>query len=453
MIAAINSGIKQSIIVTICFMVQESLSDPIKEAGYSSLEKKPKLHAALRALKHRNYRLFFVGQMISLVGTWMQMVAQSWLVYRLTGSSVLLGTIGFASQIPVFLLAFIGGGLADRYSRHKLVITTQMASMLLAFALAVLTLTGTVQIWHIFILAVLLGVVNAFDMPGRQAFVVELIDKEDLMNAIALNSSVFNVARVIGPAVAGILIAYIGEGWCFLGNGLSYIAVIVVLLLMKLKIPAHTVSKDSILRNILEGFRYVQQTKPIRSVLLLLALVSMAGMPYSVLMPIFADRILHGGPRGLGILMGATGFGALVGAVTLAMRPGTRGLGKIMAYACAGFGVSLFCFSLSRNFWLSVLLLLPAGYSFMLQLGASNTFLQLMVPDHLRGRVMAVHTTIFMGMAPFGSLLAGFLAEHLGAPAALSLGGLACLAGAGLFSLQIPKLQMEGSGFENRNPR
>lgn len=423
-------------------MTQTSSVDPIQEEVSSALEKKPKLKMALRALRHRNYRLFFMGQLISLIGTWMQMVAQPWLVYRLTGSSLLLGAIGFTSQIPVFLLAFIGGGLADKYNRHRLVISTQIASMVLAFILAFLTLTGAVQIWHLFFLSALLGVVNAIDMPGRQAFVVELIDKEDLMNAIALNSSVFNMARVAGPAVAGILIAYIGEGWCFFGNGVSYIAVIAGLLMMKMGSPRQSISKEPVLSNILEGFRYVRHSKPLRSVLLLLALTSLAGMPYSVLMPIFADRILHGGPRGLGILMGATGLGALASAITLAMRPGTQGLGKMMAYACAGFGASLLLFSMSHYFWISVLMLLPVGYSFMLLLGATNTFLQLMVPDHLRGRVMAVHTTIFMGMAPFGSLLAGFFAEHLGAPTALMFGALACIAGAVVFAMHIPKLQL-----------
>jgi MFS family permease len=423
-------------------MTRASLVDPMKEGAGISLEEKPKVNVALRALRHRNYRLFFIGQLISLIGTWMQMVAQPWLVYRLTGSSLLLGAIGFASQIPVFLLAFIGGGLADKYNRHRLVIATQIASMILAFVLAFLTLTGTVQIWHLFLLSALLGLVNAVDMPARQAFVVELVTKEDLMNAIALNSSVFNVARVAGPAVAGVLIAYIGEGWCFFGNGVSYIAVIAGLLMMKLGLPRQSLSKGPVLNNILEGFRYVRQSKPIRSVLLLLALTSLAGMPYTVLMPIFADKILHGGSRGLGILMGAAGLGALASAITLAMRRETHGLGKMMALACGGFGVSLLLFSLSHSFWISVLVLLPVGYSFMLQLGATNTFLQLMVPDHLRGRVMAVHTTIFMGMAPFGSLLAGFMAEHLGAPAALIFGAVGCIVGSAIFAMHAPKLQL-----------
>jgi MFS family permease len=419
-----------------------SSTDPIEEEAPSPIGKKPKLKMALRALRHRNYRLFFIGQLISLIGTWMQMVAQPWLVYRLTGSSLLLGTIGFTSQIPVFLLAFVGGGLADKYNRHKLVIATQVASMILAFILAFLALSGAVQIWHLFVLSALLGVVNAVDMPGRQAFVVELIDKEDLMNAIALNSSVFNMARVAGPAVAGVLIAYIGEGWCFFGNGVSYVAVIAGLLMMKLGPPKQSVSKGPVLDNILEGYRYVRQSMPIRSVLLLLALISLAGMPYSVLMPIFADKILNAGSRGLGILMGATGLGAFASAITLALRPGTHGLGRMMAWACAGFGASLLLFSMSHSFWVSVLILLPVGYSFMLQLGATNTFIQLMIPDYLRGRVMAVHTTIFMGMAPFGSLLAGFLAHHLGAPAALMMGALACIAGAAVFGLYVPQLQL-----------
>ncbi len=273
-----------------------------------------RLATTLRALKHRNFQLFFSGQLISLIGTWMQSVAQAWLVYRLTGSSLLLGSVGFASQFPVFIMAPIGGHVADRYNRHKVVIATQTASMILAFILAGLTLTHRVQVWHIFVLAALLGVVNAFDIPARQAFIVDMVGREDLMNAIALNSSMFNGARVIGPAVAGILVASIGEGWCFFLNAVSYIAVIVGLLLMHVQIKRRRTS-ESPLENILEGFRFVRNTGPIRMLLLLLGLVSLVGMPYAVLMPIFADRILHVGARGLGILMGATGVGALLGAL------------------------------------------------------------------------------------------------------------------------------------------
>jgi MFS family permease len=399
---------------------------------------------ALRALQHRNYRLFFAGQLISLVGTWMQMVAQPWLVYRKTGSSFLLGSVGFASQIPVFVLAFIGGNIADRYNRHKVVIGTQIAAMVLALVLAILTLTDVVQVWHIFVLSALLGVVNAIDMPVRQAFTVELVGKEDLMNAIALNSSLFNGARVLGPAVAGLLIAGIGDGWCFFGNGVSYIAVIVGLLMMKMKPPIEPSASNSSVNSILEGFRYVRQTKPIRALILLLAVISMVGMPYSMLMPIFADKILSGGAKGLGILMGATGLGALTGSLALAAKKDVRGLGKITGYACAGFAASLILFSLSRLFWLSFLLLIPVGFFFMVTLASTNTLMQIMVPDNLRGRVMAVHVMMFMGMAPFGSLIAGAVAESIGAPVTVAMGAVCCLGGALIFKLRLPKLQLAG---------
>jgi MFS family permease len=400
-----------------------------------------KLKTALRALRHRNYRLFFAGQLISLVGTWMQMIAQSWLVYRLTGSSFLLGAIGFASQMPIFLLAFVGGTIADRYNRHRVVIATQVASMILALSLSVLTLTGTVRIWHIFVLSALLGVVNAFDMPTRQAFIVELVDREDLMNAIALNSSIFNGARVMGPAVAGIVIAGIGEGWCFFANGISYVAVIAGLLLMKLKAHKGTNRKESAISNVLEGFNFVRRTRPIRALLLLLGLLSIVGMPYSVLMPIFADKILHGGPRGLGILMGATGFGALIGSISLAAKSDTGGLGKLVAYASTGFGAGLLLFSISHNFWLSAIFLVPVGMSFMMTMACINTLIQTVVPDHLRGRVMATHVWMFLGMTPFGSFLAGAIATHAGAPATMFVGALLCMAGAGLFAFRLRGLQ------------
>jgi MFS family permease len=399
--------------------------------------------ATLRALRHRNFQFFFSGQLISLIGTWMQSVAQSWLVYRLTGSSLLLGSVGFASQIPVFLVAPVGGIVADRYNRHRVVITTQIASMLLASLLAGLTLSGRVQVWHIFVLASLLGVVNAFDIPGRQAFLVDMVGKEDLMNAIALNSSMFNGARIIGPAIAGILVARIGEGWCFFANAISYIAVIVGLLMMQLPPPAYRASSASPLAHLIEGFRFVRRTGPIRALLLLLGLVSLVGMPYTVLMPIFADKILHGGARGLGILMGATGVGALLGALTLASRTGVRGLGRWVAFSCAGFGFFLVLFSWSRHFWLSVALLLPVGFSMMLEMSSSNTLIQAMVPDHLRGRVMAVYSMMFMGMAPFGALLGGALADRLGAPLTVSIGAVACLAGAALFGFHLPKIRIE----------
>lgn len=401
------------------------------------------LPLVLRAFRHRNYQLFFGGQLISLIGTWMQSVAQSWLVYRLTGSAVLLGFVGFSGQIPVFLLAPVGGSVADRYNRRRIIVATQTAAMLLAFILAALTLSGRVQVWHVFALAALLGVVNAFDLPTRQAFVMDMVGREDLVNAIALNSSMFNGARMIGPAVAGLLVDTIGEGWCFFANGVSYLAVIAGLLLMSMTVRMPVPLPGSALASIIEGFRYVRRTGPIRALLLLLGLVSLVGMPYTVLMPIFADQILHGGPRGLGVLMSAIGFGALAGALTLAMKKGIHGLGHWVALSATGFGMSLVLFSLSRSFWLSAALLLPVGFSIMVEMASSNTLIQSLVPDSLRGRVMAVYSMTFMGMAPFGSLLAGALAHRFGAPATVALGGVVCMAGAVVFGLHLPVLRHE----------
>jgi MFS family permease len=414
--------------------VAVSTSTPRKPVSRFSL--------AVRALRHRNFQLFFSGQLISLIGTWMQNVAQAWLVYRLTGSSLLLGSVGFASQIPVFLLAPLGGTVADRYSRHRIVIGTQVASMTLAFILSALTLAHKVQVWHIFVLAALLGLVNAFDIPARQAFIVEMVGREDLVNAIALNSSMFNGARIIGPAVAGVVVATVGEGWCFFANGASYIAVIVGLLLMHVHFQRRpqTVSP---LEHMKEGFRFVRRTAPIRALLLLLGLVSLVGMPYAVLMPIFADKILHGGARALGILMGATGVGALIGALLLATRSGVAGLGRWIVVSSASFGVCLILFSWSRVFWLSAVFLVPVGMSMMVQMASSNTLIQSMVPDRLRGRVMAVYSMMFMGMAPFGALLAGALAQPLGAPLTITLGAIACLGGSAIFALRLPTLRVE----------
>jgi MFS family permease len=394
-------------------------------------------------MQHRNFQLFFSGQLVSLIGTWMQSIAESWLVYRLTGSALLLGAVGFASQIPVFLVAPIGGIVADRKNRHHVVIATQVASMILASILAMLTLTGLIRVWHVFVLAGLLGVVNAFDIPGRQSFLVDMVGKEDLMNAIALNSSMFNGARVVGPAIAGILVSKIGEGWCFAANAISYIAVISGLLMMRVHRPAALATVASPWAHIAEGFRFVRHTPPIRALLMLLGVVSLVAMPYTVLMPVFADQVLHGGARGLGILMGATGVGALLGALTLAARTGVKGLGRWVALSCGGFAVSLMLFACSRSFWLSAALLLPVGFCMMLQMASSNTLIQAMVPDRLRGRVMSVYSMMFMGMAPFGALLGGALADHLGAPLTVGLGAVAGLGGAVWFGLTLPKVRVE----------
>ncbi len=423
-------------------MTQAQNSITTAETTKSESASQPKWAVTLRALRHRNFQLFFSGQLISLTGTWMQSVAQAWLVYRLTKSSFLLGAVGFASQFPVFLLAPLGGTIVDRVNRHRLIIATQGASMVLAGILAWLTLTHRVLVPHIFILAILLGVVNAFDIPGRQAFLVDMVGKDHLMNAIALNSSMFNGARVVGPAVAAILVVKIGEGSCFAVNAVSYVAVIIGLLLMNVR-SVPRAGKNSPIEDIIEGFRWANKTKVIRSLLLLIGLVSLVGMPYTVLMPVFADKILHGGARALGILMGATGVGALLGALTLASKTGVKGLGRWVAITCAGFGVSIFLFSFSRYFWLSVLLLLPAGYSMMLQMACSNTLIQTMVPDQLRGRVMALYSMMFMGMAPFGALFGGALAQRAGAPITVAVGGVACMLGAIWFARELPELRIE----------
>lgn len=434
-----------------------SIQDSSSPNNGQTAERKLNWQAAGRALRHRNFQLFFSGQLISLVGTWMQTVAQSWLVYKLTGSGLLLGSVGFASQIPVFLFAPLGGITADRSNRQRVVIATQTASMILALVLAALTLTHRVTVKEIFVLAALLGVVNAFDIPGRQAFLVDMVGKGDLMNAIALNSSMFNGARVVGPAVAGVLVARLGEGWCFFANGVSYIAVIVGLLMMNVHAPARASVDTSPFEHIIEGFRFVGKTAPIRALLILLGVVSMTGMPYVVLMPIFADKILHRGGQELasligshdlgavrlGILMGAAGVGALLGALTLAMRSGVKGLGTWVSVCCAGFGVSLILFAFSTSFWLSVLLLLPVGYFIMLQMASSNTLIQAMVPDALRGRTMAVYSMMFMGLAPVGALLGGALSDRLGAPWTVAIGGLASVLGAWWFSQQLPKVRAE----------
>jgi MFS family permease len=395
-----------------------------------------------RALQHRNFQLFFGGQLISLIGTWMDTIAEAWLVYRLTGSSLLLGTVAFAGQIPVFLLAPVGGMVADRWSRRSTVVVTQSASMILAGVLAALTISGRVKVWEVVMLASLMGVVNAFDIPARQAFLVEMVGREDLMNAIALNSSMFNGARVIGPAIAGIVVAAIGEGWCFFANSVSYIAVIVGLLLMKIS-PRAIETPKSALEHIAEGFRFVRNTKPIFALLLLLGLVSLVAMPYSVLMPVFAARILHGNARTLGVLMGATGVGALTGALILASRTGLKGLSKWVAFSCMGFGVALILFSMSHWYAVSVVLLVPVGLFVMMQMASSNTLIQAMVPDRLRGRTMAVYSMMFMGMAPLGSLLAGVLGARIGAQWTVALGGFGAVIGGAVFMRQLPRLRVE----------
>jgi MFS family permease len=396
----------------------------------------------LRALAHRNYRLFFVGQGISLVGTWITRVATSWLVYRLTGSAAALGLVGFAGQIPTFVLAPLAGVWVDRLDRHRVLVVTQVLAMLQSLALAGLALTGRIDVTHLVLLSAFQGLINAFDMPARQAFVVEMVDdRADLPNAIALNSSIVNGARLAGPSIAGVLIGAAGEGVCFLLDGVSYGAVIASLLLMRLRPAAPRGPEKRVLSELRDGFRYAAGFAPIRSVLLLLALVSLMGMPYTVLMPVMAAQVLHGGPHTLGFLMAATGLGALGGALFLASRRSVLGLGRIIAAAAVLFGCGLAAFSFSRSAPLSFAVLAVAGTGFMVSLAASNTILQTIVREDMRGRVMSFYTMALMGTAPFGSLLAGGLASVFGAPDTILIGGLACVAGGAAFARLLPQLR------------
>jgi len=411
-------------------------SDPSHRADANGLR------LVFRALSHRNYRLFFGGQGISLIGTWMQQIAMNWLVYRLTQSALLLGIVGFTSRIPTFLLASLAGVLADRWNRHRVLVATQTLSMIQAMILAVLVLTGTIAVWHIIVLSLFLGLINALDIPTRQSFVVEMIEKkEDLGNAIALNSSMVNGARLLGPSLAGILIAALGEGLCFLLNGISFIAVILALLAMEIKPKQREIRSSEVFQGLKEGFSYAFGFAPIRSVLLLLALVSLMGMPFAVLMPIFAEKILNGGARALGFLMGATGVGAIIGSIYLASRRTVLGLGRIIVISSSLFGVGLIAFSLSRLFWLSLLMMLLIGFGMMVEMASSNTILQTIVEEDKRGRVMSFYTMAFMGMVPFGSLLAGSLANRIGAPKTVMIGGIACILGSALFAKRLPSLR------------
>jgi MFS family permease len=398
--------------------------------------------ALLRALGSRNYRLFFSGQSVSLIGTWMTRIATSWLVYRLSHSAFLLGVASFAGQIPLFFLAPLAGVWVDRWNRHKTLIATQTLSMLQSFALALLALTHWITVADIILLSLFQGVVNAVDMPARQAFVVQMVDRrEDLPNAIALNSSIVNAARLIGPALAGVVIAAIGEGYCFLIDGISYGAVILSLLLMRLPQTAPRGAPKRVIEELADGWDYVVHSVPIRSILLLLAAVSLLGMPYTVLMPIFATGVLHGGPDTLGDLMAATGVGALVGAVALASRRTVVGLGRVIPVSAGLFGAALVGFGLSKIFWLSMGLLLVAGFGMMRHLAASNTILQTILEEEKRGRVMSFYAMAFQGMAPFGSLLAGVIAAQIGAPETVMLSGALCMAGAAIFARALPRLR------------
>ena len=396
-----------------------------------------------RALRHRNYRLFFAGQSVSLIGTWITRVATSWLVYRLTGSELLLGLIGFCGQIPTLVIAPLAGVLVDRWSRHRILVITQALSMVQSFLLAALTFAGVIRVWQILVLQIAQGIINAFDTPSRQTFVIEMVeDREDLPNAIALNSSMVNGSRVIGPSIGGAIIAAVGEAWCFAIDGISYLFVIASLLAMRIDTSrVREAPGADIAGELRTGFAYVAGSIPIRTALMLLSVVSVMGMPYTVLMPVVAANVLHGGPSTLGLLMTATGVGALGGTLYLASRRSVVGLGRVIMFATLLFGASLMAFSMSRILWVSLVLLPFVGAGFMIQMAATNTILQTIVDDRFRGRVMAFYTMAFLGTAPIGSLMAGVLADRIGAPATIAAGGGACIIAALWFGSKLPQLR------------
>jgi len=397
----------------------------------------PTVSTRFRALQHRNFQLFIAGQLVSLIGTWMQTTAQLWLVYKLTGSAALLGVFGFASQVPMLFLSSLGGYVGDHYDRRRGVIATQTCSMILAFALAALTLTHLIRDWEVIGIAFLVGIVNAFDVPIRQAFFVQMVGKEDLPNAIALNSSIFNGARAVGPAIAGFAIVRIGEGWCFFLNGLSFAAVIVALLLMRIERTEIKPSKDSPLKSFVQGFQFAMSDLPVRSALLLLSVLSLFGLQYAVFLPIYANDILKGGARMLGLLMSAAGAGAVLGALQFAARTHYRGLARWIAATSTTCAVGLIIFSQARIFWLCAVVLFVVGFAATSQMAATNTLIQNRVPDELRSRVMAVYATMFMGVQPIGALIAGGVAKRIGAPYTLAVFGSLVLLGSLFFIFRV----------------
>ncbi|MGA9368581.1 MAG: MFS transporter [Steroidobacteraceae bacterium] len=396
-----------------------------------------------RALRHRNFRLFFFGQSTSLIGTWMTRLATAWLVYRLTHSALLLGVVSFSGQIVSFLLGPVAAVWVERLERRRLLVVTQAAAAIQSLALATLTLAHVITLGEIIGLMAFQGLINAFDMPGRQSFLVQMVeDRGDLANAIAINSSMVNSARLIGPAIGGLIIAAFGEGWCFFIDGVSYLAVIASLLVMRL--PAlndRRKSGSSLLQELREGWDYVSGVGPIRTILLLLALTCLVGWPYSVLLPVFADKVLHGGPHTLGWLSAASGLGALISALALAMRKSIRGLTRNLQMAVALLGVGLILFGLSHVLWLSLLLMVVVGFGLIQATAVCNTIIQSLVPDDKRARVMGYYTMAFFGAAPFGSLMAGALAQRIGAPHTVMLTGAFCIVGAAWFTLQLPKVR------------
>ncbi len=396
-----------------------------------------------RALKYKNYRLFVGGQSLSLVGTWIQMVAITWLVYKMTNSAFILGVVGFSGQMPLFLIAPFAGVIADRWNKKRVLLITQSLALVQALILSILVFTKVVTIWHLIGLSIFLGIINAFDMPIRQAFVVDMLDnkKQDLNNAIALNSSMVNGARLIGPSIAGILIATVGDGWCFAINCLSYLAVIISLLRMKIINIPKIKSQSRAIEQLKQGFSYTFGFKPIKYLILLLALVGLIGTPLTLLAPVFAKDFLHGNASTFGFLMSAYGSGALIGAVYLLNKKNVLGLGKLIAFAVMIFGAGMISFSLSRALWLSIIIMMISGMGMMLHVASTNTLLQTIAEENKRGRVMSFYAMAFRGMAPFGSLLSGSLAGLIGAPATLILGGAGCIIGVSFYFKRLPFLR------------
>ncbi len=422
-----------------------SFLPPLKmnlKTGTYQTKAQNQLKHTFRSLQYRNYRLFFGGQSISLIGTWIQRIAMPWLVYDISHSVVLLGIVGFASQIPTFLLASFAGVIVDRSNRYHILIAAQILAMLQALALASLFFMDTIQVWHVIALSILLGVINAFDVPARQSFLVEMVEKkEDLGNAIALNSTMVNGARLLGPSIAGIFIAVAGEGTCFLINGLSYIVVIASLLRMKVKPKEQIKKTTNVIHELSDGFKYTFGFFPIKSIILLLATISLMGMSYSILMPVFAKEVLHGNSNTFGFLMGASGLGALCGALYLASRRNAVGLERLIPVAAVVFGGGLIALSFSSIFWVSMLMMVITGLGMMLVMASSNTVIQTVVDDNKRGRVMSFYAMAFMGTAPFGSLLSGGLAKIIGTPLTLSVAGTTCIIGALLYFRKMPDMQ------------
>ena len=410
--------------------------------GKFAAKNKDGIKSILRSLRHKNYKLFFSGQLISLVGTWMQSVAMSWLVYRLTNSALMLGLIAFLSQAPSFFVSPFAGVLIDRWDKHKVMVITQILAMLQAFILAALTLAGSIQVWHLVLLSLTMGLINSFDMPLRQAFVVEIIeDRKDLSNAIALNSSMVNGAKLFGPAIAGILVAIVGEGLCFLINGISFIAVIIALLCMKINKVIYKPDNKKIILELKEGFKYSFGFAPIREILILLGVISLISIPFTVIIPVFARDILKGGSDTLGFLMAATGVGALIAGIYLASRKSVIGLGNAVVVSTAIFGIALIIFSFSKNLWFSLAALLFVGFGMIVHISSINTILQTITDDNMRGRVMSYFTMAIIGIAPFGSLIDGALTDKIGAPNTVMIGGVVSIICSIVFFTRLPMLK------------